>query len=498
VDTAYGIASNPVTARLSTQELLTLTPARARDLARQSIAQRDESFIVWALLELRALANEAHDASGAAPAPSNVPDPSTPSGMIPPYLKPPGQKRKSKPGRKPGHEGARRRPPLHVDRQETHTLERCPDCGGPVSKPSRKPRRRYVEDLEASRPVTTEHHIHTHWCPCCKKNVEPVVTDALPGATIGNRAAVMSSWFHYGLGNTVSQVAAVLNNVFHFQVSEGGLVQIWRRLADLLEPWYEQIASQANDSAVLHADETGWRVNGKNHWLWCFTHSDLTYYLIDESRGANVLLEFLGETFGGTLISDFLGVYDKILAKRRQVCLAHLLRELKKVSLSDPDDEWTVFAEQLKRLLRDALRLARRSDRDAPDYAAKRERIHKRLDRLCDGIYENANAARLVRRLIKYREALFSFLDDPAVPPDNNRAEREIRPAVIARKNSFHNMSHAGARTQAILMSVYRTLKLRGHDPIETLADALSIRIAGGKLPPLPKPSVVSPRARDP
>jgi len=101
-----------------------LTPARARDLARQSIAQSDESFIIWALLELRALANEAHDASGEAPTPSNVPDPSTPSGMIRPYLKPPGKKRKAKPGRKPGHEGARRRPPLHVDRQETHTLER--------------------------------------------------------------------------------------------------------------------------------------------------------------------------------------------------------------------------------------------------------------------------------------------------------------------------------------------------------------------------------------
>jgi len=234
----------------------------------------------------------------------------------------------------------------------------------------------------------------------------------------------------------------------------------------------------------------GWRVNGKTHWLWCFTHPDLTYYLIDESRSSSVLLEFFGQTFAGTMVSDFFGAYNRLLAERRQVCMAHLLREIKKVSKEDASDEWLVFAETLKRLVRDTLRLARRSDRDAPDYAAKRARIHKRLDQLCDGVYENTNAARPVKRLIQYRETLFSFLDDADVPPDNNRAEREIRPAVIARKNPFYNMSDQGARVQAIVMSVYRTLKLRGHDRIESIADALTIAIAGGRLPALPRPRV--------
>lgn len=472
-----------VTARLSTQELLSLTPARAR-----SIAHQDEAFIVWVLLELSTLAREAHPgAAEASPAGGGIPDLSTPSGMIAPYQKPTGKTRKAKPGRKPGHEGARRPAPLAIDRHETHTLRCCPDCGGPVSPPSPTPRRRIVEDIEVSRPVVTEHAIRSHWCPRCSKRVEPVVTEALPRSTIGNRTVALTSWLHYGLGATVSQVAAVLDNVFHFPVSEGGLAQMWRRLADSLLPWYEEIAEQAKDSAVLHADETGWRVNGQTHWLWCFTRPDLTYYLIDESRGSKVLLEFFGETFGGTLVSDFLGAYNCVLARRRQVCLTHLLREVKKVSLQDASDEWVVFAESLKRLLRDALRLARRADREAPDFADKRARIHRRLDALCDGLYLNPNAARIVKRLVTYRQASFSFLDDADIPPDNNRAEREIRPAVIARKNSYHNMSDAGARAQAILMSVYRTLKLRGHDPVETLSDALAVAIAGGRLPALPK-----------
>ena len=84
------------------------------------------------------------------------------------------------------------------------------------------------------------------------------------------------------------------------------------------------------------------------------------------------------------------------------------------------------------------------------------------------------------------RDSLFTFLDNPAVPFDNNRAEREIRPAMIARKNSFHNTIEKGADTHAMLMSVYRALKLRGLDPIETIADALGMFIATGKLPSLP------------
>ncbi len=101
----------------------------------------------------------------------------------------------------------------------------------------------------------------------------------------------------------------------------------------------------------------------------------------------------------------------------------------------------------------------------------------------------------MVKRLHKHRDRLFVFLYDAAVAPDNNRAEREIRPAVIARKNSFHNMSPRGASTQSILMSVYRTLKLRGHDPIETIADALAIHVAGGSLPSLPSTIELAPRA---
>ena len=111
------------------------------------------------------------------------------------------------------------------------------------------------------------------------------------------------------------------------------------------------------------------------------------------------------------------------------------------------------------------------------------------------GAWNDADAARIVKRLSKYRTHLFTFLYDPAVAPDNNRAEREIRPAVIARKNSLHNTSDNGARLQAMLLSIYRTLKLRGADPLQIMAQALAQYLETGQLPPLP--AAIAPDAPD-
>ncbi len=92
----------------------------------------------------------------------------------------------------------------------------------------------------------------------------------------------------------------------------------------------------------------------------------------------------------------------------------------------------------------------------------------------------------MAKRISRHRDHLFTFLDKPEVPHDNNHAERQIRPAVIIRKNSLCNRSEQGALTQSVLMSIYRTLKLRGRDPVPTVVAALREWVTTGKLPPLP------------
>jgi hypothetical protein len=112
--------------------------------------------------------------------------------------------------------------------------------------------------------------------------------------------------------------------------------------------------------------------------------------------------------------------------------------------------------------------------------------LHARLDELMAASWEDKQARRLLKRFRRHRDDLFTFLDNAAVPFDNNAAERAIRPAVIIRKNSYGNRSERGADTQAVLMSIYRTLKQRGHDPLTTITNGLAEYLKTGKLPSLP------------
>jgi transposase len=470
----------------STLEVLrrgALTEAQARSLFRQG-----EEAVVFALLELTKQLAEAQGKTE----PSATP--STPSGMIPVYEKPPAQRRgKKQPGAKRGHPGSRRAAPARIDWQVEHRAACCPDCGSRLQRCA-ETRVRYTEDIPEVQPETTEHTIHRDWCPQCRKKVEPPVTDALPGSTLGNRVLALSAWLHYALGNTLSQIVEVFNFHLQMKLSEGGLVQMWRRLQELLYRWYEQIQREALDSAVLHGDETGWRLDGKTHWLWCFGNQSLTYYLIDRSRGSPALAKFFIAEFAGTLVTDFWGAYNAVSCAARQTCLVHLLRELEQTEkYKSPSDEWPAFAKKLRRLVGDAIRLWRRKPELSPQaYASRRDCLDRRLAELVDGPWEDPHAKRLVKRLRRHRGDLFTFLEQPGVPFDNNHAERSIRPAVILRKNSYGNRSQRGADCQAVLMSVFSTLKQRGHDPIQTVVHAIEHCLAHKQLPPLPAPKTAS------
>ena len=194
------------------------------------------------------------------------------------------------------------------------------------------------------------------------------------------------------------------------------------------------------------------------------------------------------EEFNGTLVSDFWGAYNAVCCADRQMCLVHLLRELEHTEkYKSPGDNWPAFAKKLRRLLGDAIRLWRRkAETPAEEYASRRARIDARLQELIDADWNDRHAKRLCKRLRRHQNDLFTFLDHENVPFDNNHAERCIRPAVIIRKNSYGNRSQQGADCQAVLMSVFRTLKQRGHDPIRTIVAAIEKFLLTGKLPPLP------------
>jgi hypothetical protein len=316
---------------------------------------------------------------------------------------------------------------------------------------------------------TVLHLIPRHYCTHCRKLVEPAVTDAMPGARISLDVYVLSAWLHYACGMSVSKLVALLQ-YSGLRISAGALTQGWQSLATLLEPAYDQILVQVKGSLVLMADETGWRIRGVTHWLWYFGSQYWSYYVIDRRRGTKVVNRIIGKFFEGVLLTDFWGAYNAIESWAKQRCVFHLYTALKKVDIRCPNDPlWRDFRLRLKRIFQDAVRLL--GDIEKLDQSAidrRRQRIEARLDRLLAEPCSHKDARRLQKRLRRHRDELFTFLDyAPLLSPYNNHAEQQMRGPVISRRVSQGNRSKRGARAQAILMTIFRSMELQQRNPID-------------------------------
>jgi transposase len=411
---------------------------------------------------------------------------STPSAMQPVYAKPPRSKRRRKPGRKKGHPGSCRPTPVRIDQVVEHKLTECPTCHNPLGQPCGE-HTQIVEDIPPVHPTVTQHVIYEYNCSPCGTKVAAPMTEALPKATLVLRLTLLSAFLHYALGMTTRNICIWLRAFCRFQVTPGGLVLNWQRLAELLTPVYDELGECARLSAVLNVDESGWRIGGRTAWIWCFTSKTVAYYVLTPSRAGPVVKKVLGAFFKGILVTDFFGAYNRIKAFAKQKCFVHLLREIKQVSLRNRAKEWQLFAHRLKRLMHEALKLV--IDRDKIGklkYENRVANLHIRLADIFGASYRNNDCDRLAKRLAKHREELLVFLLHPDVPADNNHAERQMRFAVVMRKNSYGNRSKRGAQAQAILMSIFRTCQLRGIDPIEFLANSVAAAIRSGSPLPIP------------
>lgn len=458
-----------------------MTEAQARAIYRKGLRAT-----VQALLELAAdktrLQAEVEDLRAQLRASTTL-SPTTPSGAVPPYQKPNSttSNRRRRPGRKKGHPGLARQRPARIDRTVNHPpVEHCPPCNEPLAAEPSEVRQRIIEGLVRMAAETVRHLIPRNYCQRCKKLVEPVVTDAMPGARISLHVYVLSAWLHYGCGMSVARLVDLLRHS-GLTISPGALTQGWRQLGVLVKPAYDQIIEQVKSSLVLMADETGWRIWGVTHWLWYFGSRYWSYYVIDRRRSTAVVKRVIGEVFDGVLLADFWGAYNAIETWAKQRCVFHLFTALKKVDIQRPRDLlWRGFRQRLKRIFQDAVRLLEHLDTlDQPTIARRRRLLEQRLDTLLAQPSEHSDVRRILKRLRRHRNELFTFLEyAPLVSPYNNHAEQQMRGPVISRRISQGNRSQAGAEAQAILMSLFRSMQLQGRNPIEELLHLAQAAIA--------------------
>jgi hypothetical protein len=258
---------------------------------------------------------------------------------------------------------------------------------------------------------------------------------------------------------------------------------------------YDELLASLKEGPFIHADETGWKVDGSNYWLWKFSNKRIAYSHIDKGRGQKIVEDILGKNYWGVLISDFLSAYNKIITKAKQKCLAHLFRDLEKVVKYWHDDKEVLrYCRRLGKILKDAIDLYKEYKNKEWDerYYTKRARIN---DSLKDFSFPNPNKRilkRFANRLARHKGEILTFLYIRDIDPHNNHAEQQIRPDVIFRKITFGNRSLAGAQNHSVLMTILQTAKLNNMDPIKTLEEILDKKNPFDKILSPPEKTVSS------
>ena len=405
-----------------------------------------------------------------------------------------------KPGRKKGQGAFNRRQPPPKQKTETVNvpLDCCPHCGGPVT--DKNTHEHFQTDLPLPEPTHTRFVTASGWCPRCKKRVRSRHADqastaaGAAGVSVGPRAKAAAADLHHRLGVPYAKIADHFGSASGINVTPSALCQSSGRIAARLRPVYEQLVAALRKAAAVHADETGWRIGVLSAWLWVFTSEHVTVYVIDESRGHEVVVEILGREFKGALVGDCFLAYDHkdFAGWIKQKCLAHLLKDLKKMEREKTRGA-VRFPRAVKQLLKDALTLrGEKPNLTVRQFKVRRGKIERRLDALIAGErkFSDPDNARFAKRLRKQRKHLFTFLTRDGVEPTNNRAERDLRPAVIVRKTGGCNKTAAGAATHAVNASVLQTVRKNGLSPVAYLAQVLT---STHPLPPFPAFARASP-----
>ena len=407
------------------------------------------------------------------PKPNSAPRPPKPDRRTTEFRKHPGQ--------------ARPEPAVPVDVIEHDVLvDACPACGEAMQATGEFTDH-FVEEIPE--PKIEVHRFRRHVCRCaaCGAKAQGRSDLAVPGSHLGPRAKLSTVFSRAHLGISLGKTTALMQELFGLSFSTAAACGHLRWFSTRFDPVVRELLELLRRSPVVHADETGWRINGKNVWCWCFSNPQLAVFLIERSRSAAVVKEALGESLPGVLVTDFYSAYHAIACKKQR-CLAHLLRELSKLRDELPAAAVARHIRPLIALFQDAMALAgRRGELPADEFARQAAEIRKRFNDRWWRQSSEADCQRIYDRLRRRRHELLTFLDEAAVPPDNNAAERDIRSVAAARADGGVNRTDWGAKAFGVAKSVVRTCRKNGLNFLRYAEQALA-RIAAGEPPGLPLP----------
>lgn len=364
------------------------------------------------------------------------------------------QKEKKRGGAKVGHPGHGRHTfdEQQADRVESvSTFDACPDCGEKLKTQDK--RERLVMDMAPVKVLKILYKLERKRCPDCKKVFTASVPEVLPKCLYGNNLLAYVATEHYIHGVPLGQLERKLD------VGYGVLIKALHKLAFLLKEVPDNLVQDYCKALVKHADETGWRNDGQNGYAWLFATPLISIFRFRKTRSAKVVKEVLGDKpLRGTLVVDRYAAYNKAPCQI-QYCYAHLLRDIEKLGKEFPDNkEIETFVKKTAPLMAEAMHL-RSLSIDKKTFFTRAANTKAQLIKY---MQQEANHPGIQKIQDIFREnnhRLYHWADNRSIPAENNLAERELRPLVIARKISFGSHSDAGAKTREILMSTLLSLK---------------------------------------
>ncbi|NEQ87699.1 MAG: IS66 family transposase, partial [Moorea sp. SIO2I5] len=386
----------------------------------------------------------------------------------------------------------------------SHVPDICQHCGEQLSGLDEQPLRHQIVDIPPLSAYVIEHQLHQLECSCCgRKNRAPLPAE-VPSTGYGDRLAAVVAWLSVEHRQSHRMVKSLLATLFSVELSRGSINRIRHQVSEAVASPVEQAQQYVQGQAFVHSDETSFsQGNGDGlnprhtkGWLWVLVTPLVIVFSVVLSRSQATAKALLGEDFKGILISDRYSAYNWLEVMHRQVCWAHLKRDLTAMA------ERSGVSKQIgEALLRRERRLFRWWHR-VRDGTMSREQFVMAVEPLRIGLKTELEAAaaipianreksplaktvRTARELLKLEAALWTFVYVPGVEPTNNAAERALRTAVIWRRTSFGSQSQAGSEFVSRILTVVTSLKAQQKNPLDYLTQAIRAQRLGLSAPSL-------------
>jgi transposase len=395
-----------------------------------------------------------------------------------------------------GHEGHHRAllPEAEVDEIITHWPRCCPGCQTPLPKEAAEDQttvRQQVWELPAVEPEVIEHQYPAVRCPTCRVVVRADRPAELPPGAFGPRLISLIGLLNGRYRLSKREVVNLLTEAYGVELSVGSVVKATEQLSAALAPVYEQVATVVAASAHANVDETSWKEAGAKRWLWVAVTSLVTRFFAATSRAGRELDTLLGADYQGYVTSDRHKAYLRLDLSRRQLCWAHLKRDLLAYSqYSGATGAWGQQALEVVAQLFALWHRFRAGEMDRAGLQANAAPLQAAFAALLaegDSLL-HYKARGFCTDLLKYQSALWTFLAVEGLEPTNNAAERAVRPAVLWRKGSFGSQSDAGLRFVERILTVTATARQQQRPLLPFLTEALCAQWAA-----LPPPSLLPP-----